>query len=101
MLGTTLRTMSLLVLAVAAAEAQNAAATRDNWPHYGGTQFAWRYSPLDQINAAKVKALTPAWIFQTGDYAEGLLSTPLVIDGVMYVITVIRKKFVRCEIASR
>jgi alcohol dehydrogenase (cytochrome c) len=87
MLGTALRAMSLLLFAVAGAGAQDAAATTANWPHYGGTQFAWRYSALNQINAANVKALTPAWIFQTGDYAEGLLSTPLVIDGMMYVIT--------------
>ena len=45
------------------------------------------FSALDQINAGNVKGLAPAWIFQTGDYAENLQSTPLVIDGVMYIIT--------------
>src|ERR1019366_8254505 len=50
-------------------------------------QLAWRYSALDQINAANVKNLAPAWIFQTGDYADNLQATPIVIDGVMYVIT--------------
>jgi alcohol dehydrogenase (cytochrome c) len=62
-------------------------ATRADWPHYGGTQFAWRFSALNQINTSNVKSLTPAWIFQTGDYAENLQSTPLVVDGVMYLIT--------------
>ena len=61
--------------------------TRGDWPHYGGTQAAWRYSALDQINTSNVRRLTPAWIFQTGDSADGLQSTPLVIDGVMYLIT--------------
>ena len=61
--------------------------TRNDWPHYGGTQAAWRYSALDQINGSNVKSLTPAWIFQTGDYSDGLHSTPLVRDGIMYVIT--------------
>jgi len=62
-------------------------ATRADWPHYGGTQLSWRYSALNQVNTANVKNLAPAWIFQTGDYAENLQSTPLVVDGIMYVIT--------------
>ena len=62
-------------------------ATRADWPNYGGTQLSWRYSGLNQINAGNVKNLAPAWIFQTGDYAENLKSTPIVVDGIMYVIT--------------
>ena len=75
------------VLVIAAACAQDRAldgATRANWPHYGGTQFAWRFSALDQINTANVKSLAPAWIFQTGEYGDALQATPIVIDGVMY-----------------
>jgi alcohol dehydrogenase (cytochrome c) len=84
-----MRTLGLLlcVLFVPSAGAQDAAAARADWPHYGGTQYSWRYSALNQINTANVKALTPAWIFQTGDYAENLHSTPIVVDGVMYLIT--------------
>jgi len=80
----------LFLLALPAVYAQNATvdgATRADWPHYGGTQLSWRYSALDQINTANVKNLVPAWIFQTGDYAENLQATPIVMDGVMYVIT--------------
>ena len=55
-------------------------------PH-GGSQFAWRYSALDQINTTNVKTLAVAWAFQTGDYGDSLQSTPIVIDGVMYVST--------------
>lgn len=72
-----------LLVALAAAYAQNGA----DWPHYGGSQSAWRYSALDQVNTGNVKNLTPVWIFQTGDYAENLQSTPIVVDGVMYIIT--------------
>jgi alcohol dehydrogenase (cytochrome c) len=61
--------------------------TRADWPHYGGTVRSWRYSALDQINTTNVKNLGPAWIFQTGEYANGLLSTPIVVDGVMYLST--------------
>ena len=62
-------------------------ATRADWPHHGGTQFAWRYSALDQINTNNVKSLAPAWIFQTGDYADNLQATPIVAGGTMYIST--------------
>src|ERR1700686_3712819 len=75
-----------LVLTIGAF-AQTGGPTSGDWPHYGGTQLSWRYSSLGQINTANVKNLAPAWIFQTGDYAENLQSTPIVIDGVMYIIT--------------
>jgi alcohol dehydrogenase (cytochrome c) len=76
----------LLCIFSALAFAQDGA-TRADWPHYGGTQWSWRYSALDQIKTTNVKNLAPAWIFQTGDYAEGLLATPIVVDGIMYLIT--------------
>src|SRR5215831_19699172 len=62
-------------------------ATRADWPHYGGSQLSWRYTALDQVNTSNVKNLAPAWIFQTGDYSEGLQATPIVVDAVMYLIT--------------
>jgi alcohol dehydrogenase (cytochrome c) len=75
-----------LFAAVAALYAQDGA-TRENWPHYGGQTSAWRYSALDQVNAANVARLTPVWTFQTGDNEGGLQATPIVVDGVMYVST--------------
>ena len=61
--------------------------TRNDWPSYGGTHSALRYSALDQINTSNVKTLAPAWIFQTGDYENGLQATPIVIDGIIYLST--------------
>ena len=58
-------------------------ATYSDWPQYGGTSAAWRYSALDQINTTNVKRLSPAWAFQTGDYEMGFQATPIVLDGVM------------------
>jgi len=81
-----MRFLLSLVLSVAAT-AQTGGPAGADWPHYGGTQLSWRYSALDQINTGNVKNLAPAWIFQTGDYAENLQSTPIVVDGVMYLIT--------------
>src|SRR6516162_9914424 len=79
--------LTLILFTVSSALAQDAGATRTDWPHYGGTQFSWRYSALDQVNTANVKTLSPVWMFQTGDYAENLQATPIVTDGVMYLIT--------------
>src|SRR5215469_13101937 len=80
----------LLVFALGAACASAATpdgATHADWPHYGGSQLSWRYSALDQISTRNVKNLVPVWQFQTGDYAENLQSTPIVVDSVMYIIT--------------
>ena len=74
------------LVALIAVHAQDGA-TRADWPFYGGTQLAWRYSALDQVNTANVKKLAPAWAFQTGDYEQGLQSTPIVIDGKLYLST--------------
>src|SRR4029453_4521949 len=58
----------------------------NNWPMYHRTYDAYRYSPLAQINRSNVKDLKVAWVHQSGVIAQGLESTPLVIDGVMYYI---------------
>jgi alcohol dehydrogenase (cytochrome c) len=79
-----------VLLAAGAVLAQDVApdgAARADWPHHGGTQMAWRYSALDQINTSNVRSLAPVWMFQTGDYGDNLQATPIVIDGVMYLST--------------
>ena len=76
-----------VVLLCAAPLAAADGATGPDWPSYGGTYSAWRYSTLDQINRDNVRRLSPVWVFQTGDYENGLQSTPIVIDGVMYLST--------------
>lgn len=38
-----------------------------DWPVYGGSELARRYSPLDQITAENVSKLTKVWTFHTGD----------------------------------
>ncbi|MDX1978811.1 MAG: PQQ-dependent dehydrogenase, methanol/ethanol family [Bryobacteraceae bacterium] len=75
-----------VIFSIAPLSAQDGS-TRDNWPEYGGQHSAWRYSALEQISTRNVSRLVPVWTFQTGDYEGGLQSTPIVIDGVMYVST--------------
>ena len=82
-----LATLAGALFLLTGAQAAEPGATGQNWPSYGGTPLAWRYSGLDQINASNVKSLVPVWVFQTGDYSDGLQATPIVIDGVMYVST--------------
>src|SRR5262249_20077363 len=72
------------IFTVAALWAQSGP-TRQNWPHYGGGQDAWRHSDLDQVNRSNVKKLAAAWVFQTGVSDGGLQVTPIVVDGVMYL----------------
>jgi alcohol dehydrogenase (cytochrome c) len=79
----------LLCAAVLAAPAlcQSGGSTSNDWPHYGGTYRSWRHSTLDQINAGNVNRLALVWMFQTGDYEGGLQSTPIVLDGILYLST--------------
>src|SRR5215468_9207972 len=57
-----------------------------NWMSYGGNYAAHRFSALDQINRDNVKQLMPVWMFHTGELRGGLNSTPIVVDGVMYLM---------------
>ncbi len=57
----------------------------ENWLAYGRTYSEQRFSPLDQVNTATVAGLGVDWYMNLpGD--RGLVSTPLVVDGVMYFI---------------
>src|SRR5438128_10458182 len=57
-----------------------------NWMLYRRAYDGQGYSPLDQINTANVKALTPVWTFSTG-VSEGHEAPPIVNNGVMFVAT--------------
>jgi PQQ-dependent dehydrogenase (methanol/ethanol family) len=59
-----------------------------DWCSYHRTvDTAWRHSPLAEINKNNVSDLQVAWIFQPGETRMGLHSTPLVVDGAMYLST--------------
>lgn len=76
-----------LFAALAGALWANDLATTNDWPSHGGTYSALRYSALDQVNTSNVKSLRPAWMFQTGDFENGLQATPIVVDGILYLST--------------
>jgi len=58
----------------------------NNFLHTNGNYEQTRYYPSRQINAGNVHQLRPAWIFQT-EIVDSLETTPIVVDGVMYVTT--------------
>lgn len=62
-----------------------------DWPVYGGSDFATRYSPLREITASNVSKLTRVWSFHTGDMPSKAAkdkyspeNTPLEIGGHLY-----------------
>lgn len=61
---------------------QNAVA--GDWPSYHRTYESHRYSPLNQITKNNVHRLSVAWVHQPGEITQGLQSTPLAIDGIIY-----------------
>lgn len=70
-------------------------AVADEWPSYGRDPGGTRFSPLTQITPDNVGQLQPAWTFHTGDISDGsndsrrsgFETTPLVIDGRLYLTT--------------
>ncbi len=57
----------------------------DNWLTYGRTYDEHRFSPLQQINAGQCRGPEARWHFDLPVDARVQESTPLIIDGVMYV----------------
>jgi alcohol dehydrogenase (cytochrome c) len=57
-----------------------------DWPMVRRTYDGWGYSPLDQITAANVARLQPAWVFSTG-VTNGHEAAPILNNGVMFVAT--------------
>ena len=58
----------------------------NNFLHTNGNYDQTRYYPNKQINTSNVGKLRPAWIFQT-EIVESLETSPIVVNGVMYVTT--------------
>lgn len=58
-----------------------------NWLTYGRTYDEQRFSPLKQINAANVGQLHLAWHIDLDAVHRAQESTPIIVDGVMYITT--------------
>jgi quinoprotein glucose dehydrogenase len=68
-------------------------ATGPDWPAYGGTDSARRYSPLTQINAGNVDKLEQVWLAHTGDMPSnkaaanqyGAETTPIKVGDTLFL----------------
>jgi quinoprotein glucose dehydrogenase len=68
--------------------------TGADWPAYGGSNTARRYSPLSGINRGNVAKLARAWTFSTGDLpnertrnAYAAETTPIKLGDALYLCT--------------
>ena len=62
------------------------ATSQTDWNTYNGNYNANRYTTLQQIGKNNVARLIPKWIFPM-DETTALQTTPLVVEGIMYVTT--------------
>src|ERR1051326_872208 len=60
--------------------------SQTDWATYDGQYSGNRYSTLKQIDRSNVKRLAARWVFAMDDTTP-LETTPLVVNGVMYVTT--------------
>jgi PQQ-dependent dehydrogenase (methanol/ethanol family) len=64
----------------------NAAIAADkDWLHYGGNPWNERHAELKEITKENVAQLTPRHILQIPTPMNGLVGSPLVVDGVLYM----------------
>ncbi|WP_103335488.1 membrane-bound PQQ-dependent dehydrogenase, glucose/quinate/shikimate family [Pseudotabrizicola formosa] len=67
-----------------------------DWPAYGGSHHATRYSPLDQITPQNVSGLRRVWEFRTGDMPQNderysNQNTPLKIEDQVLICSAMNK----------
>lgn len=70
--------------------------TGADWPAYGGTHHAMRYSPLTQITKENVGELEQVWEFRTGDLPDddepfGNQNTPVKVGDRLYLCSAMNK----------
>ena len=58
------------------------------WPSYNGLLSGNRFSSLEQIQVGNIGQLAPKWMFTLAGAPGSLQTTPVVVEGVMYVTSV-------------
>ncbi len=83
--------LSVFIISGCASEPELGVVPNTQWPTIGNDRGNMRYSPLTQINKANVKELEVAWTYRTGEMKDNrgkqIESTPIMIDGVVYLTT--------------
>ena len=92
------------LLAPAPAAAQEPSTANGEWPSYGGNLSHDRYSPLAQITADNFSDLELAWRFSTDNLGpspeRNYQSTPLMVNGILYVTAGSRRAAVALDPAT-
>jgi alcohol dehydrogenase (cytochrome c) len=73
------------ISSVTAERLRHAAAEPWNWLTYSGTLDGQRHSALDQVNTTNVQRLQLAWVYQSTTNDLLFETSPLVIDGTMFL----------------
>ena len=87
----------LLLGACASPTSEPSPAETGDWRAYGFDAQGSRFSPLSEINRDNVSRLTVAWTYHTGEALptasrkRSLETTPIVVNGVMYLATPLGK----------
>ena len=81
---TALNLATAAIAADALTQHYNNARTGADWPSHGLDYAETRFSPLKEVNADTVKQLGPVWSYNL-ESTRGVESTPVVVDGIMYV----------------
>ena len=63
----------------------NAADEPQNWLTYSGNYDSTRHTALEQITTDNVDSLELQWVFQQTQSLQVFQTTPLVVDGIMYL----------------
>lgn len=71
------------------------------WPHHGGGLHAWRYSPLEQIDAANVATLEVVWRWSAASFGptpeRKYITTPNMVGGILYASAGLRRAVVALD----
>ena len=93
-----------VVLSAALPLAAQTGAKNGEWRSYAAEPGSTKYSPLDQVNRDNVKNLRIAWRFKTDNLGSrpdyNMQSTPIVVNGVMYVQAGTRRTVVALDPVS-
>lgn len=75
------------ITAAPARPANEAAVEDGEWRHYGGDAGGARYSRLAQLTPGNVRALQPAWRYDTSEVGNTFEATPLQVGDTLYLCT--------------
>jgi quinoprotein glucose dehydrogenase len=85
----TIGAVSLLAMlgvgAMADAQVPVASGAANEWKDWGGDAARTHFSSLNQINAANVATLKPAWVWTANTYGRSWETRPLMVDGMLII----------------